>query len=98
VVTVLKKQLDNIAESQKITILNKECNLDHILFRGTPMTNLSKIVNAFKGATSRELRSDFSKIKKHESLWSPTYFLTTTDEVTLNQLNGYVENQRDEID
>ncbi len=100
VASVLKEQIDDIAERRNITILNKECGLDHIhiLFRGTPTTNLSKVVNAFKGATSRKLRDKFPALKEHKSLWSPTYFLATTGEVTLDQLKEYVENQRNEID
>jgi len=99
-VQVLKKQIDDIGEDRGIDILNKECGLDHvhILFRATPTTDLSKVVNAIKGATSRRLRHRFPDLKEHDSLWSPTYFLATTGEVTLEQLMEYVENQRNEID
>lgn len=85
VVAVLKEQLDDVAESRNITILNEERALGyvHILFRGISTTNFLKAVNAFKGATSRKLRDKFLKLKEHKSLISSTYFLATTGEVTL---------------
>jgi len=91
----LKEQVDNIAESREIEIINKEVDKNHIhiLFRAKPMTQLSKTINALKGATSRKLRNEHNELKKQEKLWSPAYFLATTGEVTLNQLKKYVENQ-----
>jgi len=94
--TALKEQIDRIAEKKDINILNKETAGDHIhiLFRARPTTNLAKIINSIKGATSRTLRNNFPELKeKAESMWSPAYFLATTGEVTLNQLKEYVEGQ-----
>lgn len=90
-----KEQVDHIAEDRGIEILNKEVAGDHvhILFRATPTTNLSKAINAIKGATSRKLRQKYPELREQKALWSPAYFLATTGEVTLNQLMHYVENQ-----
>lgn len=91
-----KEQVDQIAEDRGIEVLNKEVAGDHvhILFRATPTTNLSKAINAIKGATSRKLRQEYPELKDHiKALWSPAYFLATTGEVTLDQLMQYVENQ-----
>lgn len=94
----LKEQIDRIAEKKDINILNKETAGDHIhiLFRARPTTNLAKVINSIKGATSRTLRKKFPELKKKaSSLWSPAYFLATTGEVTLNQLKKYVEEQNE---
>ena len=60
--------------------------------------DMTKYINILKGHTSRELR------KKHkgfladklwgDSFWSPSYFLATTGNVTIDILKEYVENQR----
>lgn len=91
----LKQQVDSIAENKDIEVLNKETDEDHIqiLFRATPTTELSKFINSLKGATSRKLRNKYDHLQKHSALWSPSYFLATTGEVTLDQLKEYVENQ-----
>jgi putative transposase len=51
-----------------------------------------------KGHTSREIRKthkDFLKDKLWgDAFWSPSYFLATTGNVTIDILKAYVENQR----
>jgi putative transposase len=91
----LREQVDTIAEGRDIEILNKETDKDHIhiLFRATPTTDLATTVNSLKGATSRKLRNEYKHLQQNDALWSPAYFLATTGEVTLNQLQAYVENQ-----
>lgn len=92
----LKEQIDSIASEKEIEILNMETDKDHIhiLFRAKPTTNLAKIVNSLKGATSRTLRRKFPRLKEEsDSLWSSSYFLASTGEVTLDQLKRYVEEQ-----
>ncbi|WGI16737.1 IS200/IS605 family transposase [Methanonatronarchaeum sp. AMET-Sl] len=91
----LKEQIDSIAENKDIEVLNKETDEDHIhiLFRATPITELSKFINSLKGVTTRKLRNKHNHLEQHSALWSPSYFLVTTGEVTLNQLKEYVEQQ-----
>ncbi|NIQ07372.1 MAG: IS200/IS605 family transposase [Candidatus Korarchaeota archaeon] len=93
---VLKEEIDRITKDRgDIEILNKETDRDHIhiLFRATPTTNLAKVVNVLKGVTSRKLRQQFPELKEQRALWSPTYFIASTGEVTLDQLKQYVESQ-----
>jgi len=77
-----------------------ECGTDHvhILFKANPSTSLPKLVNVIKGCSSRLLRKEFSEELKNklwgDSFWSPSYYLATSGNVSLDTLIKYVENQR----
>jgi putative transposase len=55
-----------------------------------------KLINSLKGASARVLFKEFPEIKKklwNGHLWSASYCLITTGQVTLEQLKKYVESQ-----
>ncbi len=69
-----------------------------MLFRCKPTLDMTKFINVLKGNSSRKIREmykDFLKDKLWgDAFWSPSYFLATTGNVTLDVLKEYVENQR----
>jgi len=72
----------------------------HILFKATPSTSLTKVINSIKGASARVLRNEFPDTKKFlwgDSFWTPSYFLATTGQVSLDVLKAYVESQEEKI-
>lgn len=98
IVDELKNRTRNIAENYDIEIKNQEVDRDHvhILLSTKPRTDLVKFVNALKGATSRAIQNRYPEVKEklwNGKFWSPSYFLATTGEVTLDQLKKYVESQ-----
>ena len=98
IVDDLKQRTKHIAEGFGITVINQECDKDHthILFSAKPSTNLVKFINSLNGATSKAIRRRFPEIKKYlwgNVLWSSSYCLITTGQVTLDQLKKYVEEQ-----
>ena len=96
----LKTMNDKIAKQFDVEIIEQECGDDHvhILFRAKPTLEITKFINILKGHTSREVRKvhkDFLKDKLWgDAFWSPSYFLATTGNVTIDILKAYVENQR----
>ncbi len=96
----LKTITDKIATKFDVQIIEQECGDDHlhILFRAKPTLEITKFINILKGHTSREIRKthkDFLKDKLWgDAFWSPSYFLATTGNVTIDILKAYVENQR----
>lgn len=55
-------------------------------------------VNAVKTITSREIQRKFPGVRKvlwKGKMWSPSYFLATSGQVTLPVLMKYVESQED---
>lgn len=88
----------SVAAKFGITIIEQETDKDHIhiLFASKPQIQVSKFVNSIKSVSSRMLFKEFPEIKGklwNGILWSPSYFLATTGQVTLDVLKRYVENQ-----
>ena len=94
--TIIKQKADNF----DVEIIEQECGIDHIhiLFRTKPSLEMTKFINAIKGHSSRELRKKYTEFLRDklwgDSFWSPSYFLATTGNVTIDILKQYVENQR----
>lgn len=94
----LKEITSNIAEQFGITIVEQETNLNHIhiLFSSKPQVQVSKFVNSLKGVSSRLLRKEFPELKRQlwgDSFWSPSYFIASVGNVSLDVLKRYVEGQ-----
>jgi putative transposase len=98
----LKTIIEIIAKDFEVEIIEQECGDDHlhILFRSKPTLDLTKFINILKGRSSRMLREKYKDFLKNklwgDSFWSPSYFLATTGNVSIDILKKYVENQRTE--
>ncbi len=98
IVASLKTKIREIAETFNVDILDIECDKDHfhMLFKATPLLNISQFINAVKTITSREIQRKFPKVKRDlwkGKFWSPSYFLATSRQVTLDVMKGYVDSQ-----
>ena len=87
-----------IADTFNVVVLEIECDKDHfhMLFKSTPLLNIPQFINATKTITSREIQRNFPDIKKElwkGKFWSPSYFLATSGQVTLDVLKRYVNSQ-----
>ena len=96
IINRLKELNISIAKRNDIKILNQETDPDHIyiLFKTKPTTELTTFINSLKGVSSRYLFQEFPEIKEKlwkGHLWSPSYLLVTTGQVTLDRLKQYVE-------
>ena len=94
----LKEIAQKIADSFGIEIIEQETDQDHIhiLFASKPQIQVSKFVNNLKGVSSRLLRKEFPELREElwgGSFWSPSYFLASTGQVSLETLKRYVEEQ-----
>ena len=96
----LKTIMETIASEFAVEIMEQECGDDHlhILFRAKPTLELTKFINILKGRSSKMLREKYKDFLKDklwgDSFWSPSYFLATTGNVSIDVLKHYVENQR----
>lgn len=98
IVDFLKDKIRAIAVTFDVVILNVEADQDHFhcLFTAKPTLDFPKFINTLKTITSREIQRNFPEVKKvlwNGKFWSPSYFLATTGQVTLDQLKKYVEDQ-----
>jgi len=88
----------DVAKAFGIEIIEQETTIDHIhiLFSSKPQIQPSKFVNSLKSVSARLLFREFPEVKKklwEGHFWSPSYFLASTGQVTLEDLKRYVENQ-----
>ncbi|MEM1007639.1 MAG: IS200/IS605 family transposase [Myxococcota bacterium] len=88
----------DVAQGFGIEILEQNTDLDHLhmLFSSKPQVCLSRLINSLKSTSSRLLRKEFPELKKAlcgSAFWSPSYFLASTGEVSLDVLIKYVQNQ-----
>lgn len=93
-----KEIFDYIAPTYKITLMEWNHDKDHIhiLFRAHPKTEISKFINAYKSASSRLLKKEFSEIRKKlwkEYFWSKSFCLITVGGAPLSVLKQYIESQ-----
>lgn len=94
----LKEIFEYICPKYNIVLEEWNHDLDHIhlLFRGSPNTDISKFINAYKSASSRLIKKEFSEIKKQlwkEYFWSRSYCIITTGGAPIDVVRKYIEKQ-----
>ena len=100
IVSAMKEIFDKIASDFDVEILECECGEDHIhiLIRTKPTLDMTRFINILKGHSSRDVRKKYKDFLKDklwgDHFWSPSYFLATTGNVTIDILKEYIENQR----
>ncbi len=69
---------------------------DHVhLFVNAPThESAADIARWVKGRASKLLREEFPALRKLPSLWSPSYFVATTGQVSTEIIKKYIESQR----
>jgi putative transposase len=84
-----------------VVIKEINTNLDHmhILFDAPPQVNLAEFINAYKSASSRMIRKQYSKELNayywKPYFWSLSYFLGTVSDRSEEAVRTYIQNQKD---
>ena len=91
-----KALVQEICNKNEITIVAMECHIDHVhLFVNAPPTlSPSDIMQKIKGATSRDIRKEFVEVSKIPSLWTRSYFVSTTGNASSEIVQKYIEEQK----
>jgi putative transposase len=94
----LKEIVLKTATSFDVKIIEQETDQDHIhiLFASKPSVTLSRFINSLKSVSSRLIRKEFPAVKEvlwKGKFWSPSYFLASVGQVTLSDVEKYVQNQ-----
>ena len=79
-----------------IEILALECHVDHvhIFVSVLPTMGIPSIMQQIKGATSHRLREEFPQLKAMPSLWTRSYFVSTSANVSSETIKWYVDTQK----
>ena len=94
----LKEIFIDISPNYGVELLEWNHDIDHVhlLFKAKPNTEISKLLNAYKSASSRRIKCEFPGIRKYlwkEYFWSKSYCLVTTGGAPLEVVKQYIENQ-----
>lgn len=94
----LKDIFVDISPNYGVELLEWNHDIDHVhlLFKAKPNTEISKLLNAYKSASSRRIKNEFPSIRKSlwkEYFWSKSYCLVTTCGAPLDVVKQYIENQ-----
>jgi len=65
----------------------------HLFIRVTPSDSAEDIVKACKGVTSFTLRREFAHLLKLPSMWTRSYFASTTSKVSQHTIQSYIAAQ-----
>ncbi|MCU5667328.1 IS200/IS605 family transposase [Bacillus bombysepticus] len=93
-----KDMFVRLSENYNITLVEWNHDVDHvhILFKAHPNTEMTKLINAYKSASSRLIKRDFPQVKKKlwkEMFWSRSFCLLTTGGSPIDVVKIYIENQ-----
>ena len=80
----------------KIEELNIQEDHVHILVRMRPEVSVSRMVQLFKGMSSKVIRKEFPGLKEFlwgKSFWADGYFAETTGTVHEAKIREYIKNQ-----
>lgn len=94
----VKELLIECAEEYEWEIIELNVQIDHVhmVVQLRPNVSVSKVVQLFKGSSSRIIRLEFPELKKiywGESFWGDGYFVETVGQVSLETIREYVRNQ-----
>ena len=96
----LQEYTKDYFKERGLTITSLETNLDHIhiLFEAPPQLCLAEFVNAFKSASSRRMRAEFSETLKpyywKPYFWSLFYFVVAVSDRSTEAVRRYITNQK----
>ena len=100
IITGLEKRFKKLTKAEcakcGIEILALECHIDHvhIFVSVLPTMSIPNIMKQIKGATSLILREEFPQLKAMTSLWTRSYFVSTTGNVSSETIKWYVDTQK----
>ena len=93
-----KEIFEYLAPNHGITLEEWNHDIDHVhvMFRVQPKTEISKFINAYKGASSRLIKKEYPEIKEKlwkGALWSQSLCLMTAGGAPLEVIRQYIESQ-----
>lgn len=93
-----KEMFEYLAPNHGITLEEWNHDIDHVhvMFRVQPKTEISKFINAYKGASSRLIKKEYPEIKEKlwkGAFWSQSLCLMTAGGAPLEVIRQYIESQ-----
>lgn len=95
VVNIVKNTIEELGHNHKYDILALEIMPDHIhlFISALPKYAPSELINVIKGTTGRRVAQEFPELKANGSIWTRSYFVATTGNVSLETIKEYINKQ-----
>ena len=91
----LQEIIFELVQEHNWRLIALEIQPDHVHLLNTPTDEApSQIAKWVKGRASHHLRREYPELKKLPALWTPTYFVASTNQVSTGVVKRYIENQR----
>lgn len=92
---VIEHTFGAVAQKMNFQVLefNGEADHVHVLIEYPPKLSVSQIVNSLKGVSSRRYGQAGLPKPQQQSLWSPSYFVSSVGGAPLEILKQYIQNQ-----
>jgi putative transposase len=93
---ILEKSFNDVAKKMNFQVIEFNGESDHIhaLIEFPPKLSVSQMVNALKGVSSRRYgQAKLPKPYGKDSLWSPSYFVSSIGGAPIEILKLYIQNQ-----
>lgn len=92
----LRQIIWEVCQEKDWVVIDLEIMSDHVhlLVNVPPNVAAHEVVKALKGRSSRYLRQEFPHLLKLPSLWTHSYFVSTTGNVSSETIRKYIEEQR----
>ena len=103
IIEELKTKIVELSKKFEVNAIEIECGINHfhLLISAKPTLNIPKYINTIKGHSSRFLRKKYKPFLRDKlwgnHFWSPSYFIVSTGNVSIDVLKQYVEKQRRRI-
>lgn len=91
-----KELVAEICFKLNVEILAIECDKDHVhmFVKATPTLSPSEVMAKIKGRTSRLLRKEFGFLGRQVSLWTRSFFVSTSGKVSSSTIKKYIAAQK----
>lgn len=93
----LEELIREVCLEKEVEILEMEVMPEHVhlLLDVDPQYGIHRAVKTMKSKSSRDRRREFSQLRtKLPTLWSNSYFVSTTGGAPLEQIKTYLQNQK----
>ncbi len=100
IIEAVKTKIIQLSENFEVKVVEIECGIDHVhlLNSAIPMLDIPKYINTIKGHSFHFLKKHYKTFLQDKlwgaHFWSPSYFIASIGNVSIDILKQYVEKQR----
>ncbi len=91
-----KEIVYEVCEELEVKVIAIECHKDHthMFLNSLPKLSPSDIMAKIKGVSSRKLRQEFKHLNRAVSLWTRSFFVSTTGNASSDTIKKYIDEQK----